>query len=561
MAAFSSPLFSSSTTSLVPSDQPFRLSPLLKTLSYNELVQQQAVPTIPAHFSVNPKKYPPWVYQSKSFSFFGLWIDYAVRGGLRIFHHAQPSQFDNSHNPVEDDLYREYCTSMDWPQVILLSYRLVCQQFGNQPYQYEHITKYIPVLTKMVKDLIGQWVKYGPVLTSGFICSEVEFRQGDLAGHPDIVVRNTDGSNVILDIKCSANFATYQEHSWLQILGYTALARSMGIAVQYAGLVMPLQRTINLVNLTNWDSSLYLGILLDALDKAQKNEHQAMTMPSSDLLNQVLALLHGSIGPPAVNDLRWSFAAGHHIHKPKVLATGFKEYALRNPGCATQLFMTSRTGKCSKKTFAQLEAARAIVNQYQLPVFVHAPYCISMCANEQDQITGKFWQQDILNLDLWMTSSMGGRGVVVHTGTRGHYTEEVALAIMEGMVRAALPYATTQCPLMLETPVGEGTEVCAEIQQLGMFFLRFTEEERTKLAVCVDTCHVFASGADPLAYLEHWEKYCKTKIGLIHFNDSKAPLGSHRDLHAPPGMGYIGSTKMMAISEWCQLRGIFLVTE
>lgn len=544
---------------------PFRLSPLLKTLSYPQLVQQQAIPAIPAHFSVGPKKYPPWVYQSKSFPFFGLWMDYVVRAGLRLFLSFQPSQFNESQELTSDAQYHEYCTSTDWPRVIFLSYQLVCQQFQEgSPYSYEQITGYIPTLTKMIKDLVGQWTKYGPVLTSGPICSEVEFRQDDLAGHPDIVVRNPDGSVVILDIKCSANFATYQEHSWLQILGYVALARAKGTKVQYTGLVMPLQRVVNLVDLTNWDSSLYLGILMEKVSEAQRAENAAVATSSMPVMEQILTSLYELVMDPnrhTISNTGPSLLIGHHIHKPKVLAVGFKDYALANPGCATQLFLTARGGKCSQKTLGQLEAGRAAVMQHQLPLFVHAPYCINLCANEQDQITGRFWQQEILNMDLWMTNRLGGRGVIVHTGARVHRTEEEAMKIMEGMVRAALPYATSECPLLLETPVGEGTEVCTEIQNLGTFFYRFTEEERNKLAICVDTCHVFASGVDPLVYLDHWETHCKIKIGLIHFNDSKSPMGSHVDRHAPVGMGYIGSAKMMAVGEWCQLRKIPLVVE
>ena len=558
MATSSSAPFSL-TFSTVEPEAPFRLSPLLKSMSYPELVTQQAVPAIPAHFSVTPKKYPPWVYHSKSFPFFGLWLDYLVRAGFRIFLTTQLSQFGVSQELSHNTTYYEYSTSTNWPAVIFLSYQLVCQQFGEQPYTHEQITAYIPTLTKTVKDLIAQWSRYAPVLTAGTICSEVEYRQDDLAGHPDIVVQNTDGSVVILDIKCSANFATYQEHSWLQILGYVALARAKGLKVQYAGLVMPLQRVVNLVDLTNWDSGWYLGMLMEQVTIAKKAE----AVPKfAAVLDQVIGALYELVADPNRHTPSGPrIAIGHHIHKPKLLSKGFIDYAVKNPGCATQLFLTARGGKCSQATFGQLELGAKTIHQYQLPLFTHAPYCINLCANEQDQDTGRFWQQEVLNMDLWMTSSLGGKGVVVHTGARVHRTEEDALNIMEGMVRAALQYATATCPLILETPVGEGTEVCTSIQSLGMFYLRFTEEERTKLAVCVDTCHVFASGVDPLVYLDHWETYCKTKIALIHFNDSKGPLASHVDRHAPVGYGYIGEKKMMAVGEWCQLRSIPMVVE
>jgi deoxyribonuclease-4 len=156
---------------------------------------------------------------------------------------------------------------------------------------------------------------------------------------------------------------------------------------------------------------------------------------------------------------------------------------------------------------------------------------------------------------------MGGCGVVVHTGARKHLSEPEALTIMEYMVRTALPHATEMCPLLLETPCNEGTEVCGKIEELGNFFFRFTSEERKKLGVCIDTCHVFSAGYDPLLYLQHWEKYCQTPIKLVHFNDSDRECGSCVDRHASPGQGHIGMDKMMAIAKWCSDRNIPMVRE
>src|SRR5690606_33185561 len=99
-------------------------------------------------------------------------------------------------------------------------------------------------------------------------------------------------------------------------------------------------------------------------------------------------------------------------------------------------------------------------------------------------------------------------------------------------------------------------------QDLGAFFYRFTSTERKKLGLCVDTCHVFASGVDPLTYLKHWETYVKDiPIRLIHFNDSATVQGSHKDRHATPGTGYIGMAKLDAIAKWCYDRNIPMVRE
>lgn len=232
---------------------------------------------------------------------------------------------------------------------------------------------------------------------------------------------------------------------------------------------------------------------------------------------------------------------------------------LRIPDFHVKCLRNPRTGKCNPKTAYQLESARAMISHYNLVYYTHAAYVINLCANQCDN--GDYWQQKYLNEDLAFTSSIGGRGVVVHTGARKHRTEEEALLIMENMVRDALPYATESCPLLLETPCGEGTEVCSKIEDLGNFFLRFSEEELKKLGLCADTCHIFSSGYDPMTYLEHWEKYSPTPIKLVHFNDSKGTCGSCIDRHAAAGTGHIGMEKMVAIERWCTERSIPMVYE
>ena len=85
---------------------------------------------------------------------------------------------------------------------------------------------------------------------------------------------------------------------------------------------------------------------------------------------------------------------------------------------------------------------------------------------------------------------MGGRGVVVHTGTKGKNDEEWAIDMMEKNIRKVLPYVHTRCPLLLETPCGEGTEICWTLESLSQFFDRFTNEEVKKLGMCLDSAHV-----------------------------------------------------------------------
>lgn len=79
-------------------------------------------------------------------------------------------------------------------------------------------------------------------------------------------------------------------------------------------------------------------------------------------------------------------------------------------------------------------------------------------------------------------------------------------------------------------------------------------EDKSRVRVCLDTCHLFASGYDMRtaeAYAETMAKF-DAEVGNkylagIHLNDSKVELGAHRDLHENIGLGHIGLTGFRAM--------------
>jgi deoxyribonuclease-4 len=164
-----------------------------------------------------------------------------------------------------------------------------------------------------------------------------------------------------------------------------------------------------------------------------------------------------------------------------------------------------------------------------------------------------------------MTKAIGGRGVVVHTGTYTHCPDaDVAANKMEYALRHAIQFATEECPILLETPAGEGKDIVWNIRELATFWLRFNENERKRLRICVDTCHVFAANHDPQEYLQMWtDAYGAASIGLVHFNDSRGCRGCRRDQHSyyMRDEGHIGLEKMLKVAELCANLNIPMVHE
>ena len=72
-------------------------------------------------------------------------------------------------------------------------------------------------------------------------------------------------------------------------------------------------------------------------------------------------------------------------------------------------------------------------------------------------------------------------------------------------------------------------------------------EYKSRIGVCLDTCHAFAAGYDlrtPSSFRAVLQDFDDT-IGLsylkgLHINDSKAPFNSKRDLHQNIGLGFLG---------------------
>jgi deoxyribonuclease-4 len=88
---------------------------------------------------------------------------------------------------------------------------------------------------------------------------------------------------------------------------------------------------------------------------------------------------------------------------------------------------------------------------------------------------------------------------------------------------------------LLETPAGAGTELLTKIED----FINFVKKiNHPNFGICMDTCHVFASGYDPYNYLCKLIENDLIPI-LIHFNDSKMELASRKDRHEFIGKGKI----------------------
>jgi deoxyribonuclease-4 len=148
--------------------------------------------------------------------------------------------------------------------------------------------------------------------------------------------------------------------------------------------------------------------------------------------------------------------------------------------------------------------------------------------------------------ELERAGQLGIPALVMHLGASGAEPEEAALGRLAESVCCALEQTPEEGPmLLLETTAGQGTCLGHRFEHLAYVLSRVNCPDR--LAVCLDTCHIFAAGYDlrtAEAYNETMAEFDRVigrgRIRLVHANDSHRELGSRVDRHAAIGQGEIG---------------------
>jgi deoxyribonuclease IV len=219
-------------------------------------------------------------------------------------------------------------------------------------------------------------------------------------------------------------------------------------------------------------------------------------------------------------------------------------------GCrAIQIFNQSpRTWKPTAYTKEDFAAFREALAASPIDaVLIHAVYLLN-CASEDRDIRRKSLMS--LTHSLRVGQAIGAAGVVLHPGSakQGHVGEAIARA-GETITRALAE--SEGCELHLENTAGAGGTLGRSIDELAELLASCAGDKR--VGVCLDSCHLLASGYDirTAAGMAGVLRACNRALGRgrvrsLHLNDSHTPLGSNRDRHANLGAGELGERGCMA---------------
>ena len=225
-------------------------------------------------------------------------------------------------------------------------------------------------------------------------------------------------------------------------------------------------------------------------------------------------------------------------------------------GADTFQFFTRnpRGGKAKVVDPEDALALRSICAEHNFaPLLAHAPYTMNPCAADEHLIE---FAHMVMESDLAMLESIPGNMYNFHPGSHVKQGSEVGVTKIATMLNSVL-FPEMRTTVLLETMAGKGSEVGRSFEELASIMDKVQLND--KLGVCLDTCHVFDGGYDIVndleGVLEQFDKLIGlNKLHAIHINDSKNPLGSHKDRHACIGEGNIGLAALSAVTNHPQLK-------
>jgi len=213
---------------------------------------------------------------------------------------------------------------------------------------------------------------------------------------------------------------------------------------------------------------------------------------------------------------------------------------------ALQIFSSSpRMWGHGSSRIADAEAARFRDRRMELglgPLVIHGNYLINL-ASQNPVLRTRSVQG--FHQELVRAAALGADYLVVHPGSRQESASDSALAaVAQGLKQASRGLKLGELRILLENTAGQGSSLGSRFEELKAILDACPE---LPVGVCVDTAHLFAAGWD-IRTVEGVEAALRDidrtvgleRVGVVHVNDSKTPLGSRVDRHEHIGKGKIG---------------------
>jgi deoxyribonuclease-4 len=226
----------------------------------------------------------------------------------------------------------------------------------------------------------------------------------------------------------------------------------------------------------------------------------------------------------------------------------------------------------SKLSFNEIKDIKFMIKYYKY-IYIHASYQINI-GSDLIPIQNDLYSIgiEILLNEIEYAIKINANGIILHMGKNvknrynpSHIYNNMVIFIIELFKK--LKFKKIKIPILLETPSGQGGDMCWDLLEFVEFIIRFKSQLfYSQLCICIDTCHIFQAGYDlnNLKIIKEIHKIfepIKEKIILIHLNDSLYKVGSKIDRHEQIGLGYIKTKKLIKFIQPYKLIPMILETK
>lgn len=256
-----------------------------------------------------------------------------------------------------------------------------------------------------------------------------------------------------------------------------------------------------------------------------------------------------------------TFIIGSHLSSSNGFLAMGKD-ALSIKANTFQFFTRNPRGGKSKEIIPEdVSAFLKLAEENQFgPLLAHASYTLNICS--KDPSIRKFATATMAD-DLQRMEWIPGNLYNFHPGSHTGQGVEVGIRQIIDNLNAIL-FKEQQTTVLLETMPGKGSEVGSSFTELRQIIDGIKLDD--KIAVCLDTCHIYDAGYDLVSDLDAVLAEFDRIIGLprlraIHLNDSLNPFASHKDRHAGIGKGTLGLQTFIEVINHPALRNLPFLLE
>lgn len=217
-------------------------------------------------------------------------------------------------------------------------------------------------------------------------------------------------------------------------------------------------------------------------------------------------------------------------------------------------------------TAAQIDAFRKACDTYgytPAQILPHDSYLINLGHPEREALEKS--RAAFLD-EMQRCEALGLDRLNFHPGSHlQKISPERSLDLIAESINIALD-KTRGVTAVIENTAGQGSNLGFAFEHLAYLIERV--EDKSRVGVCIDTCHAFAAGYDLTsdeACERTFDEFDRT-VGFrylrgMHLNDSMKPLGSRVDRHRNLGDGFLGMTVFRFIARDKRFDDIPLILE